>query len=132
MVLNLKFLRNNKGFTLIELLIVLIILAIALTIGAPNFFAGLQKERLEADQNAVLSLNDATESYALVSGTSLDDTATNFVFADCMSGGSYNESMMIDKLVQNGFMIAGMQTESEGAEFNWNTVTDQWELLITE
>jgi len=40
--------------------------------------------------------------------------------------------LMIDKLVHNGFMIAGMQTESEGAEFNWNTSTDEWELTIDE
>lgn len=127
-----KLSNNNKGFTLIEVLVVIIILAVALTIGAPYFFTGLQGERLEADENAILQLNDATESYALVSGSSLNETDANFVFGDCVSGGNYDESMMLDKLVQNGFLVAGMQTESEGASFNWNTTTDTWELVISE
>lgn len=130
MVYILTLLKKNKGFTLIEVLVVLIILGIVLTIGAPLFFRGLEGERLEADENAVMQLNDSTQSYALVSGTSLDDTSVNFVFGDCIVGEEFDESMMIDKLVQNGFMIAGMRTESEGVEFNWNTTTDQWELVF--
>ena len=117
---------NNRGFTLIELIIVVAVLAVFGTIGTLNLTTTLDRQRLEADEISVFQLNDATESYALVSGSSLDDTSDDFVFKDC----SLDYNLMINRLMDNGFLVFSLEVESENAEFKWDTNAQEWILVI--
>ena len=57
---------NKKGFTLIELIVVIAIMVVIVTIGAPNLFDTMKKKSMEADEITVFQLNDSTESYNFV------------------------------------------------------------------
>ena len=123
---------NNKGFTLIELVTVIFIMVILVSIGAPNFIDSLHKKELEADEIAVYQLNDSTESYALVMGSSLTYAASDFVFSDCKVDGELDTDLMIGKLLENGFLISAPEVQSKNAEFQWDTVAREWKVMVLE
>ena len=123
---------NKKGFTLIELIIVIAIIVIVVSIGAPNFFNTVTKKALEADEMTAFQLNDSTESYALVTGASMDYNSTNFVFSDCEVNGEYDADLMIGKLLENGFLISAPEVQSKNAVFMWDKVAREWIVYFPE
>ena len=123
---------NNRGFTLIELVTIIFIAMVVATIGAISLSSSLDRQELEADEMAAYSLTDSTESYALVSGTSLDYYASDFVFSDCESGGSLNADLMIGKLMENGFLISKPSAQTKNAEFQWDITAQEWKIVVSE
>ncbi len=123
---------NKKGFTLIELIVVIAIMVVIVTIGAPNLFDTMKKKSMEADEITVFQLNDSTESYALVRGSSLDYNNANFVFKDCEVAGVLDADLMIGKLMENGFLISAPEVKSKNAEFMWDKVAMKWIVHIIE
>lgn len=121
---------NNKGFTMIELVIVFFIILIIASIGTVNFLNTQRKQALKADEMAVYQLNDSTETYALVSGTSLEYADSDFVFNDCKVGGNLSVDLMIAKLMENGFLISEPQVQSKDAEFSWDSGADKWMVIV--
>jgi len=123
---------RNKGFTLIELVIVIAVMVIVVSIGAPNYFNSLRRKELEADEMAAYQLTDSTETYAMVTGRSLDSSSTNFIFSDCYLSGSLDTDLMIGKLMENGFLLSPPVTQSKNAVFVWDTSTRKWKVDTIE
>jgi len=123
---------NKKGFTLIELVITISILMIVLGIAAPNFMGTLRKEQREADETLIYQLNDSTESYALVSGSTLNYADVNFVFNDCKVNGNVDYDLATAKLMENGFMISVPDANSKDASFAWDQARNEWYLKFGE
>jgi len=119
---------RNKGFTLVELIAVIAIIVIVASIGAPAYFNSLRRKEMEADEMAAYQLTDSTESYALVTGRSLDSSSTDFVFSDCYVSGSLDSDLMIDKLMENGFLLSRPDVQSKNAELTWDTSTRKWKV----
>ncbi|MBN2880263.1 MAG: prepilin-type N-terminal cleavage/methylation domain-containing protein [Clostridia bacterium] len=123
---------RNKGFTLVELIAVIAIIVIVASIGAPAYFNSLHRKEMEADEMAAYQLTDSTESYALVTGRSLDSASSNFIFSDCYLSGSLDADLMMDKLMENGFLLSRPVIQSKNAEFIWDTSTRKWKVKEIE
>lgn len=123
---------RSKGFTFLELTLVLALIVIVAAIGGPRLINMLQRGQIEADETLLYQLNDATESYVTVSGLNLDYNADDFVFNDCKVGGTLDNDLMINKLIENGFMISKPEINSRDKEFQWSIPHRKWIIATTD
>ena len=120
---------NNKGFTMLELIATVAVLFIVAGIAAPSMISLLDHQSAEADEILAYQLNDATESYALVTGSSLDFNATDFVFSDCEVSGALSTDLMVAKLMENGYLMAKPDPNQSNVEFQWNKGSQEWRVV---
>lgn len=75
-----KLQKNNKGFSLVELIIVIAIMAVLMTVLAPQFLRYVERSRFQKDMSAVGELENAmkiaTSNETAIVGTTFPVTCT--------------------------------------------------------
>jgi general secretion pathway protein G len=98
-----------KGFTLIELLVVLTIVALLLTLAAPQFLPNLKKAQESVLKEDLATMRDAIDKF-------YSDTGTYPLKLDQLVKGKYLRKIPIDPITESAetwISITGEQSESE-------------------
>ena len=103
--------QTKKGFTLVELLVVIAILAILATVSVVGYTSFITKANISND--TVI----ARELTTLIQATDITDPVEDF-------------DDVINVLYQNGFLLANLNTKTQGCFFVWESTNNQI-LLVT-
>ena len=98
--------NTKKGFTLVELLVVIAILAILATVAVVGYTSFTKKANISND--TVI----AKELTTLIQATDINDSVEDF-------------NDVIDVLHANGFVLANLNTKTEGCFFVWDSKENQ-------
>ena len=98
--------QTKKGFTLVELLVVIAILAILATVSVVGYTSFITKANISND--TVI----ARELTTLIQATDITDPVEDF-------------DDVINVLYQNGFLLANLNTKTQGCFFVWESKNNQ-------
>ena len=98
--------QTKKGFTLVELLVVIAILAILATVSVVGYTSFITKANISND--TVI----ARELTTLIQATDITDPVEDF-------------DDVINVLSQNGFLLANLNTKTQGCFFVWESTNNQ-------
>ena len=98
--------QTTKGFTLVELLVVIAILAILATVSVVGYTSFITKANISND--TVI----ARELTTLIQATDITDPVEDF-------------DDVINVLYQNGFLLANLNTKTQGCFFVWESTNNQ-------
>jgi len=110
MIVNKKFMQNNKGFTIIELLVVISILALMVAIAVPNVGRFVGKGKVEAHATELKEIQTAVAAMLLQSTSGqLDSPQTDISDMDLVTAdfGTKILSSYLKRLGPEGNVLTG-------------------------
>ena len=106
--------KKQNGFTLVELLVVISILSILATVSVVGYTAFIEKARVSNDNDLVGQLNTYIEAHKVGSTTPI------------------GEKEIIDIMKHKDFDDIKIQSNKDGYDIYFNTLTEKFELLKLE
>ncbi len=110
--------KKKTGFTLTEIIVVLAILAVLIAIAVPSVTGYIKRADQAVDQANLKLLNDATIMYAALKQMPVEEVFLNI----------QTDNRRMQKLVDNGYLDAALETRQEDMCFSWESDENVWVL----